>query len=172
MSTDIKSTSIKGVYILKNQTFLDARGSFTKQLNVFSELIPHVTWQDQFHTVSKKHVFRGFHYQKNEPSSYKLINFLNGICTDYLVDIRPKSATYGNIISLNISSNERLSILVPPSVAHGFLSKSENLITLYQIGCPYSPENDVGFNYKSIDIDIPSDVIISERDKGLPIISL
>ena len=172
MSTNIKSTSIEGVYILKNKTFLDARGSFTKQLNVFSDLIPEITWQDQFYTVSKKHVFRGFHYQKNEPSSYKLINFLNGNCTDYLVDIRPKSASYGNIISLNISAEERLSILVPPSVAHGFISKSDNLITLYQIGCAYSLENDVGFNYKSIDIDMPSDVIISDKDEGLPIISL
>lgn len=168
----MESTAIDGVLILKNKTLDDARGSFIKHLNISEEINPKITWKDQFHTISKNHVFRGFHYQKNEPSSYKLINFLNGECTDYLIDIRPNSPTYGNILTIDISADQRVSILVPPSVAHGFLSKSDNLITLYQIGCDYCLENDAGFSYRSVELNLPRDAIISDKDRGLPIISL
>ena len=172
MIAAIESTSIDGVLILKNKTLTDSRGSFTKHLNISKELIPGITWKDQFHTISRKNVFRGFHYQKNEPSSYKLINFLHGQCTDYLVDIRPDSPTYGNVLTIDISAEMRLSILVPPSVAHALLSKADNLITFYQIGCEYRLENDVGFSHRSINLNLPPNVIISDKDEGLPVISL
>ena len=56
-------------------------------------------------------------------------------------------------------------IFIPIGFGHGFLSLEENSIMIYKTSCAYSPENDFGIHWNSIDfnwnIESP---IVSERD--------
>ena len=91
------------VLVIKTKKFQDERGSFREQFNnfKFNDITgkKHNFVQDNI-SVSKKNVFRGFHYQIPFAQG-KLISVLNGSIIDYFIDMRTKSKNFVNIQVLN-----------------------------------------------------------------------
>jgi len=170
----VSKTPIDGLLTIKPKIFADPRGMFYE---VYSENryeehgIPCFV-QDN-HSVSKKGVLRGLHYQVN-PGQGKLVRVTRGEVFDVAVDIRKQSPTYGKWWGLSLSETNNFQLYIPIGFAHGFCVLSESAEVLYKCSDYYSPENERGilWNDPDLAIDWPvKDPILSEKDAVSPLFS-
>ena len=165
---------IEGLYILEPRVFEDARGVFFETFNLqkFKEGIGlEVEFVQDNESISKKNVLRGLHFQIPPYSQGKLVRVVSGRALDVAVDIRKKSATYGQYQLVELSSENKKQFWIPPGFAHGFVALEENTIFNYKCTNYYSPvsERTIQWNDPLLNIDWEvSAPIISEKDqKGL-----
>ena len=170
----VSKTPIDGLLTIKPKIFADPRGMFYE---VYSENryeehgIPCFV-QDN-HSISKKGVVRGLHYQVN-PGQSKLVRVTRGEIFDVAVDIRKQSPTYGKWWGLSLSETNNFQLYIPIGFAHGFCVLSESAEVLYKCSDYYSPENERGilWNDPDLAIDWPvKDPILSEKDAVYPLFS-
>jgi len=170
----VSKTHIGGLLIIEPKVFGDPRGVFYE---VYSESrykehgIPRFV-QDN-HSVSKKRVLRGLHYQVNSEQD-KLVRVTQGEIFDVAVDIRKQSPTYGKWWGLSLSETNNLQLYIPVGFAHGFCVLSESAEVLYKCSDYYSPEDERGilWNDSDLAIDWPiKDPILSEKDAAYPLFS-
>ena len=170
----VSKTPIDGLLVIEPKVFADPRGMFYE---VYSENrynehgIPRFV-QDN-HSVSKKSVLRGLHYQVNSGQD-KLVRVTQGEIFDVAVDIRKQSPTYGKWWGLSLSETNNLQLYIPVGFAHGFCVLSESAEVLYKCSDYYSPENERGilWNDPDLAIDWPvKDPILSEKDAVYPLFS-
>ena len=170
----VSKTPIDGLLTIEPKIFADPRGMFYE---VYSENryeehgIPCFV-QDN-HSVSKKGVLRGLHYQVN-PGQGKLVRVTRGEVFDVAVDIRKQSPTYGKWWGLSLSETNNFQLYIPIGFAHGFCVLSESAEVLYKCSDYYSPENERGilWNDPDLAIDWPvKDPILSEKDAMYPLFS-
>ena len=170
----VSKTPIDGLLTIEPKIFADPRGMFYE---VYSENryeehgIPCFV-QDN-HSVSKKGVLRGLHYQVN-PGQGKLVRVTRGEIFDVAVDIRKQSPTYGKWWGLSLSETNNFQLYIPIGFAHGFCVLSESAEVLYKCSDYYSPENERGilWNDPDLAIDWPvKDPILSEKDAVYPLFS-
>jgi dTDP-4-dehydrorhamnose 3,5-epimerase len=170
----VSKTPIDGLLTIEPKIFADPRGMFYE---VYSENryeehgIPCFV-QDN-HSVSKKGVVRGLHYQVN-PGQGKLVRVTRGEVFDVAVDIRKQSPTYGKWWGLSLSETNNFQLYIPIGFAHGFCVLSESAEVLYKCSDYYSPENERGilWNDPDLAIDWPvKDPILSEKDAMYPLFS-
>ena len=168
----VSKTPIDGLLTIEPKIFADPRGMFYE---VYSENryeehgIPCFV-QDN-HSVSKKGVLRGLHYQVN-PGQGKLVRVTRGEVFDVAVDIRKQSPTYGKWWGLSLSETNNFQLYIPIGFAHGFCVLSESAEVLYKCSDYYSPENERGilWNDPDLAIDWPvKDPILSEKDAVYPL---
>jgi len=167
----VSKTPIDGLLIVEPKIFEDPRGAFYE---VYSEsryndhgIPPFI--QDN-HSISKKGVLRGLHYQVN-PGQGKLVRVTRGEIFDVAVDIRKQSPTYGKWWGLSLSEVNHLQLYIPTGFAHGFCVLSESAEVLYKCSDYYSPKNERGILWNDADlaIDWPiKDPILSEKDAVYP----
>ena len=169
----VSKPPIDGLLIIEPKVFADPRGVFYE---VYSENrynehgIPRFV-QDN-HSVSKKGVLRGLHYQVNSGQN-KLVRVTQGEIFDVAVDIRKQSPTYGNWWGLSLSEMNNLQLYIPVGFAHGFCVLSESAEVLYKCSDYYSPEDERGivWNDPDLAIDWPiKDPILSEKDAVYPLL--
>ncbi|MCR9263560.1 MAG: dTDP-4-dehydrorhamnose 3,5-epimerase [Flavobacteriaceae bacterium] len=168
-------TKLKGCFILEPQVFEDDRGYFFESYNheAFCNAIGMevVFVQDNF-SFSKKGVLRGLHYQKGEHAQSKLVSVLEGKVQDVVVDIRKDSPTYGQHISIELSSDNKKQLFVPRGFAHGFLVLSETAHFFYKCDNYYNKEAEEGIRYDDATLGIDWNVglnkpFLSKRDSSL-----
>lgn len=79
--------------------------------------------------VSKKNVLRGLH---GDNKSWKLISCLQGKINLVIVDNRSESPNYLKWESIELSAENKTSVLVPPRFANGHLVLSDTAIFYYK----------------------------------------
>jgi dTDP-4-dehydrorhamnose 3,5-epimerase len=123
------------------------------------------------HSISKKNVVRGLHYQWNKPID-KLVRVSYGRVLDICVDIRANSNKYGEVY-YNILDDENLKQLyVPAGFAHGFVALTDTAHLLYKYNNYYNKDGESGINPFDLSLEIywglkQEDAIISKRDLDL-----
>lgn len=171
MNVEIIKEPIEGIKVLKLNKFEDERGTFLKTYNrdfFFSMNMPFIP-EEQYITSSKKDVIRGMHFQTKEDAHKKLVTCINGSVLDVVVDIRRDSKNFNMPLAFKLSDKNSKALLIEKGFAHGFLSLENDSTMLYMTSTGYSPNNDKGFFWKSINYDWPiKNPIISERDKNHP----
>ena len=118
-----------------------------------------------------KHTLRGFHYQSSPSDESKIITCVTGALFNIVLDLRKKSKTYKQWLSLEIDSNKRQSIYVPAGCANAFLTLEDNTIVHYYMNDLYNPNTYKGIRYNdpSFSFKWPYEPkIISEKDLNLP----
>ena len=170
----VSKTPIDGLLTIKPKIFADPRGMFYEVYseNKYEEYGIPCFVQDN-HSVSKKGVLRGLHYQVN-PGQGKLVRVTRGEVFDVAVDIRKQSPTYGKWWGLSLSETNNFQLYIPIGFAHGFCVLSELAEVLYKCSDYYSPENERGilWNDPDLAIDWPvKDPILSEKDAVYPLFS-
>ena len=125
---------------------------------------------------SSKGVLRGLHYQLAPHAQTKLVRVIQGRVLDVAVDIRVGSPTFGQHVSLELSSENKKQLLVPRGFAHGFVVLDENTVFAYKVDNYYSPECDRGisFNDNALGIDWvleKNELNLSPKDKIQPNLS-
>lgn len=169
-------TKLEGCFILEPKIILDERGYFMESFNenTFQNgtgKAVHFVQDNQ--SFSAKGVLRGLHYQTGEHAQAKLVRVLNGEVLDVVVDIRPESTTYGQYVSILLSSENQKQLFVPRGFAHGFLVLSDTATFYYKCDNFYNKESEGGLSYNdptvNIDWNFPKEeLLISEKDLVLP----
>ncbi|NVN17064.1 dTDP-4-dehydrorhamnose 3,5-epimerase [Muricauda sp. HICW] len=167
-------TKLKGCFIIEPQIFEDERGYFFECFNhkEFCEAIgKEINFVQDNQSFSKKGVLRGLHYQKREHAQAKLVSVLEGRIQDVVVDLRKDSPTFGEHLSIELSSGNKKQLFVPRGFAHGFLTLSEFANVFYKCDNYYHKNAEGGIRYDDehlmIDWQIdPKDLLLSERDKN------
>jgi dTDP-4-dehydrorhamnose 3,5-epimerase len=134
MPITVTPTAIQDVLIIEPKVFGDDRGFFFESFNEhdFSEAVDQkVTFVQDNHSLSKKGVLRGLHYQM-EQTQGKLVRVVSGAVFDVAVDLRESSATFGQWVGVELSAENKKQLWIPEGFAHGFLVLSDEAEFLYK----------------------------------------
>ncbi len=127
-------TAIPDVLVIEPKVFGDDRGWFYESFNEndFSNTVgKKVTFVQDNHSLSKKGVLRGLHYQM-EQTQGKIVRVARGAVFDVAVDLRQASNTYGQWVGAELSAENKKQFWIPPGFAHGFLVLSDEAEFLYK----------------------------------------
>jgi dTDP-4-dehydrorhamnose 3,5-epimerase/CDP-3, 6-dideoxy-D-glycero-D-glycero-4-hexulose-5-epimerase len=168
---ETQKTPVNGLFILSNQIFYDARGSFKKLLSrdMFNDLSLESGFVELYYSVNKKGVIRGMHFQIPPMDHVKMVYVIQGEILDVCLDLRHGSSTFGKCFSCTLSGNDGNYLYIPRGIAHGFVSLDDDAIVHYAQTSCYSKDHDRGIKYDSFGFDwnITSPVI-SQRDSSFP----
>jgi len=171
----VTDTLLPGLRVIELDSFGDARGFFIELFRARRYLdagidLPFV--QDNF-SRSVKDTLRGLHFQEPQPQG-KLVQVLQGTVFDVAVDIRRGSPTFGRWFGLELSSENKQQLWIPPGFAHGFCVTSASADFLYKCTEYYVPEADraLAWNDPAIGIRWPTqNPLLSKKDAAAPRLS-
>jgi dTDP-4-dehydrorhamnose 3,5-epimerase len=168
-------TKLSGVLIIEPSVLLDERGFFkeTFQINRYHDVGITLPFVQDNYSRSQKGVLRGLHLQKLHPQG-KLISCSVGSIYDVVVDIDPKSKTFGDYVGVELSEQNHLQLWIPPGYAHGFCVLSESADLYYKCTDFYFPNDESGLIWNDPDVSIDWPIKsprLSEKDKLLPSLS-
>ena len=164
---------ISGLVMVEPRLFPDDRGFFLesyKESEFIQGGIPDRFVQDN-HSLSKKNVLRGLHFQRQPRAQGKLVRVIRGNVWDVMVDLRKDSPTYKRWVGIELSDQNNRMIFIPPGFAHGFIALSEDAHLLYKCTEEYDPLLDAGIRWNDPDIGVRwpvTEPIVSDKDKLLP----
>ena len=161
-------TKFKDLKIIKLKRNKDSRGYLAETYN--KKLIGGKELVFDYKVISKKNIFRGFHFQYKF-QQVKLISVLKGKILDCVIDLRKNSTTFGKTYKIILSEKNNLSLYVPNGFAHSYLTIDKENIVYYKLSNFYAPEFESGilWNDKDIKIKLPiKNPKISKKDKNLP----
>ena len=172
----ITTSTIEGVYIIEPNVFGDDRGYFMESYSksLLTELGIDNDFVQDNESFSTQGVLRGLHYQCGECAQAKLVRVIQGEVLDVIVDVRPDSKTYGEHFGIRLSGENKMQMLVPRGMAHGYIVLSDTAIFAYKCDNEYNKASEGGllFNDPKLKIDWildPSSFFVSEKDIVLPV---
>jgi len=165
------NTPIKDLVVIEPKVFGDARGFFFESFNqrMFEELTGFTgDFVQDNHSRSQKGVLRGLHYQIRQPQG-KLVRVVAGSVFDVAVDVRRSSPTFGKWHGVELTSENKRMLWIPPGFAHGFLVTSGSADFLYKTTDYWAPEHErsIAWNDPEVGIQWPLDgePQLSAKDK-------
>ena len=172
MPIKVEETGIPDVKIIRGKRFLDDRGFFSetyKESDYLEIGIPKFV-QDNM-SESSKGVIRGLHWQESPHGQGKLVTCMTGSILDVAVDVRKGSSTFGQHVSVELNSNEQISLWVPEGFAHGFQALEDYTRVHYKVTNYWNKESEKGLRFDDPNLGIgwkKIPAIISEKDTELP----
>lgn len=165
---------IKDAYIIQMEKKIDERGYFarawdSKELKKLG--LSYKVAQSNTSFSIKKGTVRGFHYQKYPFGESKVIRCTKGSVYDVIIDIRPKSPTYGKWMGVELTEDNGTMVYVPKYCAHAFLTLKDNSAVTYMVSQFYTPEAESGIRHNdpAFKIKWPTEVkVVSEKDNSWP----
>ena len=137
--------ALPDVMLFEPKIFADDRGVFFESFSarVFQEFtgLSREFPQDN-HSISRKGVLRGLHYQLPPNPQGKLVRVARGEIFDVAVDIRRGSPTFGRWVGEILSAENHAQLWVPEGFAHGFLALTEGAEVLYKTTDFYAPASE------------------------------
>lgn len=171
----INKTSIEGLYLIEPIIHKDRRGYFMESYksSIIKTISPNIKFIQENESMSSFGVLRGLHYQNIPYQQTKLVRVIKGKVLDVVVDLRPKSPSYGKHESFILSSKNKNQLYIPKGFAHGFLVLSKKAIFNYKVDNIYNQKSESGiiYNDKTLNIDWKlnnDEMIISSKDLSLP----
>lgn len=168
------ATKIAGVTIIDLEPQRDHRGfssrSFCAKDFADHGLIFDVTQTNSVFSYTRGTV-RGLHRQIPPYAEAKLVRCTRGAIAAVTVDVRPESQTFGEHLMVELNADNHRTLFLPPYVAHGFQTLTDETEVSYQISGQYMPAFEQGFRWNDPEFGImwPLPVtVMSEEDAGLP----
>jgi dTDP-4-dehydrorhamnose 3,5-epimerase len=134
MRITVTPTIIPDVLVIEPEVYGDDRGFFFESFNEkdFYDVVGQkVIFVQDNHSLSKKGVLRGLHYQV-EQAQGKLVRVCRGSVFDVAVDLRQLSKTFGQWVGVELSAENKKQLWIPKGFAHGFMVLSEEAEYLYK----------------------------------------
>ena len=161
---NFSSLAISQLFVRHMPRLNDSRGFFQEiqrevDLNPFS---PQMV-QDSL-SFSKGSVLRGMHFQDEQ---WQILTVLRGSILDVTIDVSVNSSTFLKSQKLELSDDGLNQLIIPPNVAHGFCSLSDEVLLLYKSSKYYGETNQHGISWESeqiIGFWPVNKWVISERD--------
>lgn len=175
MTFRFSKLNLDGLMLIEPSLLHDERGFFmeTYKNSDFSKNGIDQRFVQNNHSVSRKNVLRGLHFQKDPKAQGKLIRVIQGAVYDVAVDIRKSSSTFQKWFSIELNEINNYMIYIPPGFAHGFLALTDNVHLVYSCTQEYDVNSDTGIRWNDMSLNIKwpiSDPIISIKDRGLPLL--
>ena len=161
-------TKFKDLKIIKLKRNNDSRGYLAETYN--KKLIGGKELVFDYKVISKKNIFRGFHFQYKF-QQVKLISVLKGKILDCVIDLRKNSKTFGKTFKIILSEKNNLSLYVPSGFAHSYLTLDKKNIVYYKLSNYYAPKFESGILWNDRDLKVKLPIKkpkISKKDKTLP----
>ncbi len=162
----IKTKITNGPKLIKTKIFSDKRG-FLKE-TYKKKILENKDFPFDIMSFSKKNVLRGLHLQIKKPQA-KIVTVTYGKIFDVAVDLRKKSKTFGQHISIIISHKDDFSFYIPEGFAHGFLCLSNYCTVNYKCtNYRYKKyEKTISWDDKELKINWPiKKPILSKKDQN------
>jgi dTDP-4-dehydrorhamnose 3,5-epimerase len=169
-----KETALLGAYTIELEAAKDERGSFARtfcEREFEAQGLNTRFLQCSLSVNARRGTLRGMHYQAEPHAETKLVHCVRGALYDVIIDLRPQSATYCRWVGVELSAANNTLLYVPEGFAHGFQTLEDDTAVYYHISTFYAPQSARGvrWNDPAFGISWPlSDLLISERDSGLP----
>ena len=166
----VTTTDIPGVLLIEPDVFRDPRGLFLETYHARRYMdagIPDPFVQDNY-SQSLQGTLRGLHFQEPHAQG-KLVMVTEGTVYDVVVDIRKGSPSFGRWYGVELSSENRRQLYVPPGCAHGFCVTSTRAAFLYKCTDYYAPSAEQGIMWNDPALAIPWPVgnpILSAKDQA------
>ena len=175
----LTKTKLNSCFILEPKVFADSRGYFFESFNnrLFKDFTGlNIDFVQDNESYSSYGVLRGLHLQKGNYAQSKLVRVIKGKVLDVAVDVRKESSTFGQHISVEISSENKKQLFIPRGFAHGFVVLSEEAIFSYKCDNYYNKDSESGVLYNDPKLGIDwqlkkEELIISDKDLLLPNLS-
>lgn len=169
-------TPLEGCFVIEPKVFNDLRGTFIEvfqQADFIKKTGLEINFVQDNQSISKYGVLRGLHLQIGDAAQAKLARVVKGEALDVVVDLRPKSSTYGKHYSIRLSDKNTKQLFIPRGFAHGFVSLAEETIFTYKCDNYYNPQAETGIRYDDATLQIDwhlntEELIISKKDLALP----
>ena len=147
--------------IIKSKLFRDNRGSLQE---IFKDKLKKFNCKFSLLVKSKKNVFRGLHFQEKRQQN-KILIVAQGKITDFCLDLRKRSPSFGKIFKFTINKNSIL--FIPKGFAHGYKSLKDNTILIYLLSELRLKkfERTIDPFEKQFKIDLNKRTILSKKDK-------
>lgn len=145
----VLNSEIPDVKIIEPTVYRDERGYFFEAFNVnkFEEAMGFIPQFCQINeSFSKKGTIRGLHLQKDPYAQSKLVRVVSGKVLDVVVDCRKSAKTFGQHISVELSSENKRQLWIPPGFCHGFQVLSDFTILNYAVDKSYQPAAEITIN--------------------------
>ena len=170
---------LDGILVIYPEIFSDKRGLFFESWN--QKEFDRVTgsklqFKQDNYSESSKGVLRGLHFQSKPKEQGKLISCTLGKIFDVVVDLRERSPTFSKWGSIELDSEDKRQLWVPPGFAHGFITLSSKAIVQYKTTQYWDKDSEYTILYNDKDINIkwplekifPKDINLSLKDsKGI-----
>lgn len=171
----ITELSIGGAWKIDITRYPDNRGWFQEWFKK-SELQAHINFD--FSAVqaniskSAAGVIRGIHYSIAPQGQAKLVTVMSGAIDDYVVDINPKSPTFGGWERVHISADQGTAVLLSPHMGHAFQALTADTVVSYIVTAEFNPGMEKGITpmcpYVAIEWTAKPAAIISAKDLQAP----
>ena len=172
----VDPTKLSGVLIITPKRFGDNRGFFSESWNRRTHEENGLTYdfvQDNHSLSAQVGTVRGLHFQAPPHAQAKLVRCGRGRLLDVTVDIRKGSPTYGQSVTVELSAENGVQLMIPTGFLHGFATLEPNTEICYKCTDYYAPDCDGSVRWDSLDIDwkVRGDAILSEKDANAPLFS-
>ena len=171
---EVTGLAIAGVHHIILSPHTDLRGYFLRSYDqlLFEKAGLHRQWlQENQSYTALKHTVRGLHFQRPPHTETKLIRVVQGEILDVFVDCRRGSPTFGQAGTHRLASSEPAWLFLPPGIAHGFCSLTDDVVLAYKVDQPFNAEADAGVRWDDPALNIAwptATPLMSDKDKNLP----
>ena len=172
----VTALDIAGLFVFEPKVFADDRGAFFESFNAtrFREATGlDVDFVQDNHSISKKGVVRGLHYQLAPHAQGKLVRVVTGRVWDVAVDIRPGSPSFGKWAGVELSAENRKQFWIPAGFAHGFVALEDDTQFLYKTTALWHGASERAIRWDdaalAIDWPMPGAAIVSGKDAVAPL---
>jgi dTDP-4-dehydrorhamnose 3,5-epimerase len=173
----VTSTALPEVLLIEPRVFPDDRGLFFESWNsrAFAAATGlHVEFVQDNHSLSKRDVLRGIHYQVVHPQG-KLVRVAAGSVLDVAVDLRKSSARFGRWVSFELTDENHRQMWIPPGFGHGFVTLSDVATFLYKTTDYWYAEHDRSVRWNDPDLAIDwrlrGDALLAPKDAAAPLLA-
>lgn len=165
---------IPGAFLLELEPAADDRGFFARTFcarDFAAAGLEGRLAQTSLSWNPRRGTLRGLHYQAAPHAEAKVVRCVRGTIYDLLVDLRPESHIFRQHIAVELSADRRNAVYIPPGVAHGFLTLTDDCEVHYAMSEFYEPSAARGARWDdpAFGIVLPEPVrVISARDAAYP----
>tara|TARA_B100000212_G_scaffold339971_1_gene319492 strand:- start:16701 stop:17288 length:588 start_codon:yes stop_codon:yes gene_type:complete len=154
---DSLNNILDGPLLISQEIFNDSRGYFCETWNQekFNQLLKEkIIFVQDNQSYSKEGTLRGLHYQLSPKAQGKLVRATTGKIYDVIVDLRLESQTFCRWTGLELNSETKDQLWIPPGFAHGFLTTSSEAIVEYKVTNYWDKELDRSLSWNDPDLSI------------------
>lgn len=174
----VTATAIPEVKLITPARHQDNRGFLSEVFNQRGLRDAGITddFVQENHTYSiSAGTIRGLHYQAPPSPQAKLVRVLKGAIFDVAVDVRKKSATFGQHVGVELNTENWSQLYIPEGFAHGFCTLEADTEISYWASAYWDPALDCGITWDDPDLAIPwpvepADAVLSDKDRNLPLL--
>jgi dTDP-4-dehydrorhamnose 3,5-epimerase len=172
-------TSLPGVVVVRSPVYADSRGFFTEVFREdrFASIGLPVSFAQDNHSRSVRHVLRGLHFQLENPQG-KLVRPVTGTVFDVAVDLRRSSPHFREWVGVTLEAGDGCQLWIPPGFGHGFLVLSSVADVTYKCTTVYHAQSNRGIRWNDPDIGIEWPIaagtspILSDADAAAPLLAV